>query len=158
MTGGFLSDSDSTCSKMLRFLIVGAAATCLYVVLSSVLVAALPEHKLIISIGVYAAAIPIAFWGQRDFAFRSAGPMVTEFTKYAALQLLAIGISSLLLHRLITDSFFMNLLVFTLTAIAATGVNFLVCHSLIFLPQAHTEDRNRDKRLRIFAWQRSDRK
>jgi putative flippase GtrA len=118
--------------KLVMFLLVGGATAGLYASICTALVAPLPEWRAAISIAVHAFMIPIAFFGQRRLTFRSANPPLGEFVRYASLQIASITFSTWLLVRLVTNSPYLNVVVFLMIAGLAAIISFFICNTAIF--------------------------
>lgn len=118
--------------KLVMFLLVGGAAAGLYALVCTALVSLLPEWREAISIGVHTFMTPIAFFGQRRLTFRSANPPLGEFIRYAGLQIASITFSTWLLVRLVTNSPYLNVVVFLMIAGLAAIMSFFVCNTVIF--------------------------
>jgi putative flippase GtrA len=126
--------NKATVRKLLSFLAVGVSASAVYSICCVILVLLYPAHKYAISVLTFIAMIPIGFFGQKFFTFRSRGAISQEFVLYAALQTTSIIITTILMGRFITESPFLNLIVFLIIAGLAAVISFFFCNLVVFRP------------------------
>ena len=132
MIGSARQLSKPTVRKLLSFLIVGATASALYSGSCVILVFLFPAYKYAISIGVFIAMIPVGFFGQRVFTFRSRAAISQEFFYYAGLQITSITVSTMLMGRFITANPYLNLIIFLIIAGIAAIISYLFCNLVVF--------------------------
>lgn len=118
--------------QLLRFLLVGTSSALAYAIICTILSHAFPTLKGIISISTHVALVPAAFLGQRHITFRSTGPWLGEFIRYAALQALSITLSTVVLIELVTGNPWTDIPAFLAIAGLAAIVSFFTCRLAIF--------------------------
>lgn len=119
-------------SALLRFLLVGGLGAFAYVAISTVLTNYFPSHGAIISIVVYGVSIPIVYFFQRSFTFRSSGPVLRQFAGYFAVQLISITISTHLFARFLSGNMLTDGALFIVISVGAAIVSFLICRFVVF--------------------------
>lgn len=118
--------SHSETGKLLRFLAIGGGFSLFYAAASTTLINRFDAPPLATSIGLYLICIPAAFWMQKRYAFRAARLRRGALGYYAATQVAAITLVSVLTIRLITHNWWLDLLVFGLIVGLTAVVNFIV--------------------------------
>ena len=126
-------DPPPLARQLVGFLAVGGSAALGYAAVSATLIARLDFPAWLASALAYALMIPLAYWGQRRFAFRSSAPHAAAVPKYFAVQLgglvAAAGLSQLV-HDWVGVPPFIAFL--GVAAIVAAGT-FLAMRTWIFL-------------------------
>jgi len=119
-------------SSLLRFLLVGGISALAYVVTCTVLTHFFPEHGALISITVYSISIPIVYGFQRNFTFRSSGPVLKQFAGYFAVQLVSISTSTHLFARYLSGNVVTDGALFVAISLGAAVVSYLICRFIVF--------------------------
>lgn len=116
--------------RFVRFGLVGGTATLAYAVIAFVLITYAGIDDVVASVLAYAAAIPVSFFGQKFFAFRSAGPMAEEALRFFVVQganlILAAGIMAL-----VTDVLGFGAIVGIVAVTVTIPVFTYICLSII---------------------------
>jgi putative flippase GtrA len=115
-----------------RFLVTGGVATLAYTILAALVATRWPELRQPAGAVIYIAMVPLSFFAQRRFVFRSSNPLAQEFLRYAALQAAAIVLASLVIPRFATGPFAWKVGVYGLNAAVAAGVSYVLCSLVIF--------------------------
>jgi putative flippase GtrA len=118
--------------KIIAFLLVGGTAAVTYSSVCTLLVHWFPAYKFLISVGVHACIIPIAFMGQRNLTFQSSGRIAREFPQYAMLQMASIIASASLLVWFVSTNPLYNFILFLMIAGCAATISFVTCNFVIF--------------------------
>ncbi|MEO1551024.1 MAG: hypothetical protein AAFR93_11430 [Pseudomonadota bacterium] len=124
----------STRAKLLRFVGVGAGFSLGYAALTSALVAQ-GAPAFWTSVLVYAACIPLAFWAQKAFAFRSTGLRRGAMGIYAATQVASLAAVSAVTTSFVTQTWWLDTVLFAATAGAAALVSFAIGLFVTFKPK-----------------------
>jgi putative flippase GtrA len=120
--------------RFLRFASVGAAASLTYASLVSILVSGAEAPPFVTGVAVYAALVPVAYAGQRAFAFPEARGDGSTFSRYAAVQVLAVLVVSAVTSRLLSGHPAIDAAIWFATAGGTSLLAFAVNRLVVFRP------------------------
>lgn len=93
--------------RFIRFVLVGGLASFSYAIFALVFITWLGADQVVASVVAYISAIPVSFFGQKFFTFKSGGAAGIEFLRFLPVQganlLLAASITAIFAHVLSAD-------------------------------------------------------
>ena len=116
----------------LRFAVVGGSFSLGYAVLVAGLIRFADAPPLITSITIYLICIPLAFFAQKKFAFRSNQTGRFAMFVYATTQIASLAVVSTITSRFVTKNFLFDTGLFLITAGSAAVASYLICRFIIF--------------------------
>jgi putative flippase GtrA len=116
----------------LRFAIVGGSFSLGYALVVAGLIRFADAPPLITSIVVYLICIPLAFFAQKKFAFRSNQSGRSAMFIYTATQIASLVFVSSVTSRFVTKDFLFDTCLFLVTAASAAVASYLICRFIIF--------------------------
>ncbi len=119
-----------------RFALVGGSFSLGYALITAALIRFAAAPPLPTSVVVYLLCIPTAFWAQRRIAFRADQQARGAIWIYTATQIGSLAVVSAITTRYVTKVFWLDTLLFLVTAGAAAVASFLICRYIIFRTQA----------------------
>ncbi len=131
MKGRAIPVEKDSFAMLLRFLLVGSGFSLSYALLNAGLVSvgAPPFWTALL---LYAAAIPLAYSAQRQFAFRAETPRSGAFLVYLATQLGSFALVAGITTRFVSQVFWADMALFLVTAAAAAVLSFAVNKTFAF--------------------------
>ncbi|WP_019954403.1 GtrA family protein [Yoonia vestfoldensis] len=120
----------------IRFVLVGGSFSLGYALITAGLIRFAAAPPLPTSVVVYLLCIPAAFWAQRRIAFRADQQARGAVWIYTATQIGSLAVVSVITTRYVTKVFWLDTLLFLVTAGAAAVASFLICRYIIFRTQA----------------------
>lgn len=120
----------------LRFLAVGGSFSLGYALVTAGLIRFADAPPLLTSVLVYLFCIPLAFWAQKNVAFRADQTGRFAMLIYAATQVASLAVVSTITSRFVTKNFWIDTAIFLVTAGSAAVISFLICRYIIFRPSA----------------------
>ena len=115
-----------------RFLLVGGSFSLGYALMTAGFIRFANAPALTTSVIVYLLCIPLAFWVQKSFSFRSGQTDRSAMVIYGATQIGSLAVVSAVTSRFVTRDFLYDTALFLVTAGTAAVVSFLICRFVIF--------------------------
>lgn len=119
--------SKDTLERLFRFFVVGASFAGIYAVLSAFFVSALGMSAYWTPFTLHAICIPLGFLAQMRFTFRQSKTSLGSFLSYASVQVLCMASVLLITTEFITGRFFIDLLLYLVTAFVSAAISYVVC-------------------------------
>lgn len=121
--------------QLIRFLLVGGAFAGAYSLGTALLVGPAGLPPLPTAIGLYALAIPAAFFVQMRVTFRLERTAAAGFPIYAATQLVSLALVTTITTRFVTRDVILDTGLFLASAGAAAVLSFFVSKTFAFKPK-----------------------
>ncbi|MDX8349860.1 GtrA family protein [Cognatiyoonia sp. IB215446] len=128
--------NSSPVGAFLRFLAVGGSFSLGYAFVTAGLISLADAPPLLTSVLVYLICIPLAFWAQKNVAFRADQTGRFAMLIYAGTQVASLAVVSTITSRFVTKDFWIDTAIFLVTAGSAAVISFLICRYIIFRPSA----------------------
>ena len=123
-------------SAFFRFLLVGGGFSAIFALTTTVLINFFDTPPLPTSIAVYALCIPLAFTAQDRFTFRGNRNSRHALLIYAGVQIACLAVVSTISSTFVSRVFWLDTLVYLVTAAVAALFSFAICRFVIFrVPQ-----------------------
>ena len=116
----------------LRFVAVGGSFSVIFAVTTAALIGFAGTAPLPTSVVVYLCCIPPAFLAQRRIAFRASSSGRNAVFIYAATQLISLAFVATITSRFATAQFWLDTLLYLVTAGLAAVMSYLICRFIIF--------------------------
>ena len=121
-------------APFIRFLFVGGSFALLFAGTTAALIRFAGAPPLITSVVVYLICIPLAFTAQKKFAFRAENTGRGALPAYAATQVVGLTLVSVVTSRFVQHVFWLDTLLYLVSAGLAAVVSFLILRFVIFRP------------------------
>ena len=118
----------------IRFLFVGGSFALLFAGTTAALIRFAGVPPLITSVLVYLICIPLALLAQKRFAFRAESTVRGALPIYAATQVVGLTLVSVVTSRFVQHVFWLDTLLYLVSAGLAAVVSFLILRFVIFRP------------------------
>jgi putative flippase GtrA len=127
-----LAVSDKTYAQVIRFAIIGAISSGLYVVLASVLADAVGLRPGLAGAAAYISLLPVNFLAHKRTTFRSRQPFLQEVKRFVSLHGATLVVSSAVMEIGMTLMGWSSWASALAVAVLAPAINFLAMRYWVF--------------------------